>query len=160
MQQTLLACVEGRERFRGDASFRTYMFQAARRQLYAHYARSSRAPIDFEITGVADLGTSPSGMLGRKEDERILLEALRRLPLQHQIVLELSLWEELSSPEIGEILEIPDATVRSRLRLAMDRLRDGVVALSGDGTGGPLMDTPDDFRAWAKRLRKALGREG
>lgn len=160
MQQTMLACVEGRARFRGDSSFRTYMFRAARLELYDYYSRRSRGatPVELEMTSVADLGTSPSGVLARRQDERVLLEALRRIPLPYQIVLELSLWEELSGAEIGEILEIPEGTVRSRLRLAMDRLREQMQLLGGPST--PMLDTADDLQAWAARMRGGLGRSG
>src|SRR5262245_53128434 len=35
-QQTFLACVQGRDRFRGGSTFRTYLFAIARKQLYSH----------------------------------------------------------------------------------------------------------------------------
>src|ERR1041385_8354720 len=55
VQQTLLACVEGRSRFRGDASFRTYLFQTARFQLYAYYrARRRDVIFDFGSMSVTD----------------------------------------------------------------------------------------------------------
>jgi RNA polymerase sigma-70 factor (ECF subfamily) len=156
IQQTMLACVEGRDRFRGDASFRTYVFQAARFQLYSHYRTRNRGvELDFEITGVADLGTSPTGALTRKQEQQWLLEALRRIPLQYQIVLELSIWEELTGPEIAAILEIPEGTLRSRLRLGTERLRRELAVLSAPGCTVP--DPSDDLQSWAKGVRASFG---
>jgi RNA polymerase sigma-70 factor (ECF subfamily) len=154
VQQTLLACVEGRARFRRESSFRTYLFQTARFQLYAHYRSRNRRrsrELDFELTSVADLGTSPSGVIARKQDERLLLEALRRIPLEHQVLLELYLWEDLSASEIAEILEVTEYHVRSRLQLAHDGLRKQLAAMTGESC--KLMDTVDDLQAWAKRTR-------
>ena len=39
IQRTFLACVEGRDRFRGDASFRGYLFGVARNVLHARLQR-------------------------------------------------------------------------------------------------------------------------
>lgn len=158
VQQTLLACVEGRDRFRGAASFRTYLFQIARYQLYAYYRSRSRRELDFEVTSVVDLGTSPTSALARKEDQRCLLEALRRIPLQYQIVLELRLWEDLSGAEIARTLEIPEPTMWSRLRIATERLRVQLEALGGCSD---LVGTGDeDLQGWATRVRAVLGRTG
>jgi RNA polymerase sigma-70 factor (ECF subfamily) len=155
IQQTWLACVEGRARFRREASFRTFVLQIARYQLYAHYrARTRRELLDPSVSSVADLNSSPSRVLARGEEERMLLEALRKMPLDQQIVIELSFWEELTGPEIAEVLEIPEPTVRSRLRRATERLRNELSALA-DGSAS-LEATSDDLQHWARRLRDAL----
>jgi RNA polymerase sigma-70 factor (ECF subfamily) len=157
IQQTLLGCVEGRTRFRGEASFRTYVFQTARYQLYRYYrARNRGAELDFEITGVADLGTSPSGAYARKQEQQWLLEALRRLPLQYQIVLELTFCEDLTGREIADILEIPEGTLRSRLRLGAERVRKQLEELSeGSCT---LAEPGPDLQAWARSVRESFGK--
>ncbi|MFI5309475.1 MAG: RNA polymerase sigma factor [Polyangiales bacterium] len=156
VQQTLLACVEGRARFRGDASFRTYLFQTARFHLYAHYRKRSRqGEVDFALTSVADLGTSPSGVVARKQEQRWLLEALRRIPLEYQLVLELSIWEDLSGKEMAEILGIPEPTLRSRLRIAIERLRKQMLELSGDDHG--ITEVSGDFQEWARKVREVIG---
>ena len=47
-QQTFLACVKGRDQFRGDSSFRTYLFTIPRHELYAHLRRLKRDErVDF-----------------------------------------------------------------------------------------------------------------
>lgn len=156
VQQTLLACIEGRKRFRRDASFRTYLFQVARFQLYAHYRQRNRASLlVFEITQIADLDTSPTGQMTRKEEEQLLLEALRRIPLQYQLVLELTLWEGMTGREVAAILDMPEGTVRSRLRLATARLREEMQSIGG--AAHPLAKLDDDLEAWARRIRETLG---
>jgi RNA polymerase sigma-70 factor (ECF subfamily) len=151
MQQTLLACVEGRARFRRDASFRTYLYQTARYQLYAYYRKRNReSGHDPAITGLPDSASSPSRVLARRQDERMLLEALRRMPMDDQIVLELSFWEDLTGREIAEVLGSPEGTVRGRLARATERLRREMQSTELD----KLQDTADDLPAWALRLRK------
>ena len=150
MQQTLLACVESRSRFRREASFRTFLFQTARFQLYAHYrALRKDTQIDFADVTVEKLGTSPSGAVARRQDARMLLEAMRRLPVEYQLVMELSFWEGLSGGEIAEIMEIPEPTVRSRLRRCTERLRSEMEQIAATN----LHDTVEDLDDWAARVR-------
>jgi RNA polymerase sigma-70 factor (ECF subfamily) len=155
IQQTLLACVEGRARFRGDSSFRTYMFQVARFQLYAHYrARNREREFDCNLLSATELAESPSAALVRQEDARLLLQALRTIPIDAQMVLELWFWEELTGPEIAEVLGIAEPTVRSRLRRALERLREQLEVVAV-GTASSLQ-TDDDLQRWAGRLRAAV----
>ena len=42
VQSTFLACVDGRDKFRGQSSFRTYLFSIARYQLYGYFRRNQR----------------------------------------------------------------------------------------------------------------------
>jgi RNA polymerase sigma factor (sigma-70 family) len=155
IQSVWLACVETRDRFRREGSFRAYLLQIARFQLYAHYRkRKRREDLDFSASSLADLGTSPSLVAQRHQQERALLEALRRVPLDHQIVLELRFWEELSGPEIAEVLGIPEPAVRSRLRRASERLRVELQALAAHGPALP--DTDDDLQQWVVRLRELM----
>lgn len=156
IQSTFLACVESRDRYRETSSFRTYLFSIARHHLYAHYRRQHRA-VDFSQTSVVDLGASPSGPLSRREDTAALLRALRAIPLEYQIVLELSYWEGLKGPEIAEILGAPANTVRGRLSRARAALRQ---ALEADLGGSSLLRTTlTDLDGWAEALRGDLDDE-
>src|SRR4051794_32823011 len=49
VQSTFLACTEGRERFRGASSFRTYLFSIAHHLLQKHYDRRRRAPVPADV---------------------------------------------------------------------------------------------------------------
>jgi RNA polymerase sigma factor (sigma-70 family) len=131
IQITFMACVEARDAFRGESSFRTYLFKLARFQLYTHYRKAyRRADLDFTTTSVCDLGTSPSGALVRREERDLLERALQRVPVDQQIALELTYWEELAAPDVADVLGIPENTVYSRLRRAKGHLRAALEQLS------------------------------
>ncbi len=133
IQQTFLACVEGRDRIEG--SFRSYLFAVARRRLFDHLRRSYRAPnLDFSVSSLADLGTTPSEGMARDQRAQLLQTALRQIPTEAQIALELAYWEELSGAEIAVVLDIAPGTVRSRLTRARGRLREAVKTLGGDSS--------------------------
>jgi RNA polymerase sigma-70 factor (ECF subfamily) len=152
LQRTMLACVESRDRFRGDSSFRTYLFRVARNEVYAHWRRrrSDRQHLDTGVSSVADLAASPSRVLAQRHEQRVLLEALRGIPLDFQIALELHYWEQLSTVELSEVLEIPQGTVKSRLRRGRELLHERMAAL-----GVPLAeaDQTGALDDWARSLR-------
>jgi RNA polymerase sigma-70 factor (ECF subfamily) len=120
---------------------RATLFTIARRRLFDHLRTRYQRDIVELVTSisVADLGTSPSTAVARSEQQRLLHEALQHIPLDHRIALELAYWEDLSGPEIAEILDIPEHTVRSRLSRARQALREQVEALDrtphGPGAG-------------------------
>ncbi|MEM6993585.1 MAG: sigma-70 family RNA polymerase sigma factor, partial [Myxococcota bacterium] len=120
VQETFLACLRARESFRGDASFRTYLFRAARNRLINYFTRDRprQEAVDFGVTSIADLGGSPSSVLAQAEQHQLLVRSLVRLPLELQIAVELHYFEKMTTAEVGQVLEIPTGTVRSRLRRA------------------------------------------
>lgn len=137
-QATFLGAVEARDRFRRDASFRTFLFAIARRQLLKHFERVRRhAVVTFRSHSLADLGTSLGTRVAAGRDEVRLRQAMSRLPIDHQLALELHYWEGLSTADVGEVLGCPQGTVkrwlwRARRQLAAD-LGVGVDALVLEG---------------------------
>jgi RNA polymerase sigma-70 factor (ECF subfamily) len=116
-QRTFSACTQGRARFGARASFRTYLFGIARNVLYEHFRHRRREErVDFGVSSAAALDPTASQRLAARQDQQALLMALRRLPLQLQLALELHYWEELTTEEISEVLELPQGTVKRRLQ--------------------------------------------
>ncbi len=117
VQATFLACVEGRDRFEGRSSFRTYLFSVARYQLYGHLRRN-RSSIDFGVTSLEDLGTSVTRRMARRQMGERLRVALRHLPIDQQMMLELFYWESLSCRDLAEVFELSEGNLRVRLHRA------------------------------------------
>ncbi|MCA9704681.1 MAG: efflux RND transporter permease subunit [Myxococcales bacterium] len=75
----MLACSEGAHRFRGDSSFKTYLLAIARTQLLMHlrkYARKGKK-VDQLETSIADVLGSPSVVVAGKDEQKLVLTALR-----------------------------------------------------------------------------------
>jgi RNA polymerase sigma-70 factor (ECF subfamily) len=125
VQATFAQCLASHASFRGEASFRTYLFTIARNELYAHWRRRQRSRAELDVTSmsVEDLRTSPRSKLAAHQDRQLLARALREIPLELQVALELHYWEDLSGPELAAILDIPEGTVRSRLRRGRELLQ-------------------------------------
>ena len=157
IQQTLLACLKGLDRFREDASFRTWIFAIARNELYDHWrARQRRDDVaDIGEISVADLGTTPSQALARRREHQLLLTALRGIPLDLQVALELYYWEGLDGPELAEVLGVPEGTARSRLRRGKEALSLRFAALRG----GDATVSVAELDAWAAEVRAGIAPE-
>lgn len=157
IQRSFLACVESKEKFRGDGSFRAYLFTVARHELYHHFVRCGRGRkrhVDMGSMSVADLGSSPSSKAARREEEALLLRALTRIPVDLQIAIELFYWEEMTTGELATVLGVPQGTAKSRLRRAREALEDAMRAVSTNPE--TLASTLSNFDHWAKAVRGAI----
>ena len=131
VQRTFLACVEGRDRLRDDGSFKSYLFGVAHNLLRKHFHARERSPIDFTHRSAFDMGPSPSAVIAKTQAEQLVLDALRRVPLDYQVVLELHYWEELTAPEIADATEVPLGTAKTRLRRGRELLLERIAELTG-----------------------------
>jgi RNA polymerase sigma-70 factor (ECF subfamily) len=154
MQRSFMGCVEAVERFRGDSSFRTFLFAIARRQLYKHFrdqrVKEGRRADDLSITSVAELGRTPSSIMGARQEGEMLLTALQRISVDHQTVLELHYWEQLSTDEIAHVCEIAPGTVRTRLHRARHALK-GVLEAEMVARGKSIEEIDIDAAAIAAK---------
>lgn len=156
VQRTFLGCLEGRDRFAGRSSFRSYLFGVANNILREHYRaqiRHARHDV-FEEKSVEDMRAGPSTALVRKREERLILEGLRRIPLESQIILELYFWERFSGAQLGEILGVPENTARSRIRRAKELLTKALTRITK--SRDLLESTTTNLDVWAASLRQQL----
>lgn len=153
VQKTFLGCVEGRERVRGDAGFRGYLFGVARNVLRKHWrVRATHGPSDeLDEASLVELGASPSSAYARDRSQLTLLNALRRIPLDAQVILELCYWEQLTATEIAAVLEIPVGTAKTRIRRARALLAKELMALEARKV--PLRTIWIWLQTWARGVR-------
>lgn len=151
MQNTWMACVRYGDSLERASSFRAYLFTVARNELYRHLrARRPDTEVDFGASSIIDLSPSPVTVLGSAERERRLLGALRSLPVESQVILELHYWEDLTTAELAEILELPHGTAKSRLRRAKQLLDQAL------HRGRKATDT-DAMDRWVRSMREKVG---
>lgn len=147
IQETFAACVRGRDRLRKDASFRSYLFSTAYNVLKTYFSRNRgpRQAEPLESCAAGDLAPGPSTLLRASEQDRLMLEALRSIPLELQVVLEMRYWETMSSAEISEALGISPATVRTRTFRGREKL--GVILAKLSKSGGNKSAPVEDLDA-------------
>jgi RNA polymerase sigma-70 factor (ECF subfamily) len=98
---------------------RNLRIDAARRAI--RQARADQPVITDEAEEIAD---SPEIIMSRRDDVSRVSAALLKLSDEQSRVVRMSFIEERPHAEIAETLGIPLGTVKSRIRLAMNRLRD------------------------------------
>ena len=76
----------------------------------------------------------------RPDDKALAAYLLRErvVPrVELQVALELHYWEDLSGPELAAVLEIPEGTVRSRLRRGRELLQEAFARVAAEAHGTP-----------------------
>lgn len=153
VQQTMLACAESAHRFRGDSSFKTYLLAIARTQLLMYLRKFARKGKKVEAleTSIADMMGSPSVAVAGKDEPRLVLLALRHIPLDLQIAVELHYWEEMRVNDIAVVVGVPAGTVKSRLNRARRLVREWI--LKAEEFPAALRETTaGDVGSWARSL--------
>ncbi len=153
-QRTFLACVEAAATFRGEASFRGFVFGIARNTLLKHLRSRARFNAMLERSVDDDLTrTSPSALVGRRQEQHLLLLAFARLSGDLQLTVEFFYWQELRTGDIAAAMGVPVSTVTTRLARARELLRQYVAEL-----GGPLPPREallSDIDGWTRSLADA-----
>jgi RNA polymerase sigma-70 factor, ECF subfamily len=98
---------------------RNLRIDAFRRERRGGTVEASGVDAEFQV----DEAPQPDKRLATAQSEDRVRSALAELSTEQMRVVELSFFEDKAHAEIAQILEIPLGTVKSRLRLAMNRLR-------------------------------------
>jgi RNA polymerase sigma-70 factor (ECF subfamily) len=119
--------ITARSRYAPEAKFSTWLFQIAHNRITDHWrAQQHRppAPADAEERTAREADPeTPERQLSAFEERRRLQLALEELPAEQKEVVLLRLEQELTLEQIGEITGVGRETVKSRLRYALDKLR-------------------------------------
>jgi RNA polymerase sigma-70 factor (ECF subfamily) len=156
VQKTFLRCIEKFASKRPETTFKNYLFGVARMILLEHFRRLRRHEdrLDPLVVSAVDIAPSPGSLLGRRQEVQLMLQALRRLPIDYQIILELYFWENLRAAAVAEIVGVPEGTARSRIRRARQLFAVEVEALTTDPD--LRSSTVGGVEEWVAQVRAAL----
>src|SRR5712672_1021345 len=120
-QETFIALLRAAPRYQPSALFRAYLFAIAFRILRADRRKVTFRAFFFGSPAKVDLATT-----ARNNNDEVLWlrQALGRLDAVDREILLLREFEQLTYGEIGELLQLPLNTVRSRLFRARLALRE------------------------------------
>jgi RNA polymerase sigma-70 factor (ECF subfamily) len=109
---------------RAQANVSTWIFTIARNRRIDMLRREARPDFDPEDPSLkAEEGPPADERLHGRRQARALRRAVDRLPEEQAELMRLAYFEDKSHGIIAEELELPLGTVKSRLRLAMRKLR-------------------------------------
>lgn len=162
LQETLLAAARSIQKFRGGSSLSTWLYAVARSFCIKKRRKSKFAPTreqsleqdvaESEI--LAATGKTPDEAALGKEIQSALKSAIESLEADQREVLLLRDVEGLTASEVGEVLEISAAAVKSRLHRARVRVRDLVAPKLGIVVPAPASPStcPDVLDLYSKHL--------
>lgn len=104
------------------ASVATWVFTIARNRRI-DLLRKARRPEPEELPWGPEPDPSPTEVLGLQQESDQLAAALTALPEKQRQLIEKAYFGELSHSEIAAATGLPLGTIKSRIRLALDRLR-------------------------------------
>lgn len=123
--------------------FRGWMFRIARNLLIDNVRRRSHDALVRSVRSdhdercvLADLASevvSPDELAGEREMVDMVEELLQELPEEQRVTFTMHHFAELGLAEVAEIMNIPEATAKSRLRLAREKLREKLLARGVQG---------------------------
>ena len=106
------------------ASASTWIFAIARNLRIDALRKERRPEVDFDDPALApEPEVGPEKAFERTEAEVHVERALADLPEEQAVVMRLSFFKGMSHGEIAEALDTPLGTVKSRLRLAFQKVR-------------------------------------
>jgi len=123
-QQVFVRIYRAADRYQPTAKFSTYLFHIARRVLINEFRRQSRKPL--EPVDPADLRASTPGRepLRILELEEAFAAALETLPEKHRTAILLLKQQQLSYEEIAAAMGASEASVKSWIHRARQKLKD------------------------------------
>lgn len=129
-QQTWLKVAQGIRHYDPRRSFEAWLFVVARNLAIDHLRRYAPESLDEPLPSgdalhelIAGAGPSALDLVLSRERAGLLATAISELPAIYREVLTLRFEEEMKLEEIAELLDAPLSTVKTRLRRALEALR-------------------------------------
>lgn len=126
-QDTFAKAWQALPSFRGDSSFRTWLFAIGRNEFLLQLRTQGRAPelaeyLDLEI--LPDPAPSAEERYSSSDLAQQVREQVQRLPGKYREVVALHYFARLSFREVAAVLGIPPGTVKSRINQAFALLKE------------------------------------
>lgn len=103
--------------FRGESTLKTWLYRIAVNELKKHLKKMKRVELRN------DFDTKETKQAQSSDKFNLLNEALSKLEMDEREIINLVDVQGISYEEVGEMLQIPIGTVKSRLARARDKLR-------------------------------------
>jgi RNA polymerase sigma-70 factor (ECF subfamily) len=126
VQETLIAASRSLDTFRGDASWRTWLYSIAINTCREHLRRRrSRQALELALAAFQRLRghtPGPEETVMVRERSQAIVSAIRQLDEKHRLPVILRYMHDLPVREIATLLQVNEGTLHSRLYYARRRL--------------------------------------
>lgn len=130
-QEAFVRAWQKLNKFDTAQSFKPWLLRIARNRAYDHLRRKVIIPFsylsqaeEYHVRQTADTAPQPAAHAQSLEQAEHVQAVLDKLPVKYREALVLHYLEELTTPEIAEVLNVNHETVRTRLRRARAMFRE------------------------------------
>lgn len=125
VQETFVACYLNRQEIKNPKAFKSWFYKTLSRNAWRVCRRQNRETPTEEV--YKDGSAAPGEVLKElimREEETLIYEAIRSLPVKHRTILVLYYYNEMSIKEIAKACGCLDGTVKSRLYHGKQKLKE------------------------------------
>lgn len=133
LQETFWRVWERADQYNRSGSVSAWLYRVARNLSLDHLRRTRRQPDHhhpdapaLQLSELADVLPAGEGTLEaaveQAEDRHHIRAALAAIPAEQRICLELAYFEGMSQREIAEAIDVPLGTIKTRMRMGMEKL--------------------------------------
>jgi len=123
LSDAFLAVWQQAAQFEARSSVSTWLLSIARYKALSALRRRPEAELDDKMAArIADSADNPEVALQKKNRDQVLRESIAALSNEHAEVIDLVYYHGKSVAEVADIIDIPEATVKTRMFYARRRL--------------------------------------
>lgn len=148
LQTVYLKIFEGKARYRGEASLKTWLFAVIRKTAITEYRKRALRNLVFlgnsekPIEG-ATLADAPTVIFEKSEMEKVFREALGKLPRRQREAMHLVFYQDLSLREAADVMGISIGSARQHYERGKKHLREWLSETETEyGIGWGRKETP------------------
>ena len=149
-QEAFIKAYRALPNFRAESAFYTWMYRIAINTAKNHLVSRGRRPpgTDLDIGDaevldqsgrLADVET-PEAAMARDELEKVVFDAIEKLPEDLRTAITLREFDGLSYEDIAEVMQCPGGTVRSRIFRARESVDKAIQGLLSPAAAGAVAD--------------------
>jgi RNA polymerase sigma-70 factor (ECF subfamily) len=148
LQTVYLKILEGKARYRGESSLKTWLFAVIRKTAASEYRR--RVLRNFRLGAAADEVTdriapydTPTATLERSEVQTHFQDAFKSLPRRQREALHLVFYEDLSLREAADVMGVSLGSARQHYERGKKKLRESLQRMEmGYGNSWQRQENP------------------
>lgn len=153
VQETWTAVLVRHKSLEIRTTFRHYLLGIAVHKIFKCLRlRLGARERELPTMSIEDLAPSLGSVIDAKSQQKLLVAALRSLPIEQQVILELYVWEEMTANEIAELLEMSVPQVRHRIREGKGGLERYL--RRAERPPNPSGGEAEELSVWVKALRE------
>lgn len=133
VQETFMRILAYRSSYNGSSTFRTWLYGIARNTSVDHFRKhkNSMGHDEFDESAIDGKGTLTDDIVNEQK-QSLFNQALQSIPAELREIIVLSRYQQMNYEDIAQMVNCNLNTLKSRMRLAVGKLKESYQRLSGE----------------------------